>query len=232
MRLRHWVAAAVAYGLFGVGVGLVLLTLFSSGSECSGASGTGGGSCTFVGGVDNTLGLIAGLALMLGGFATIPTLPRRLTRPALNVRGPGQVPGVVLPIPGGVGVWLPSAHAPTHYRLPNVAGQRPPVRALTLPRSPSPQRQAFARYTNPRGEVFPLPGGLGIWVPATRGPLRSRTYSVPPDRGATGPTARRGGFPPRSGAAYSSRRGPSRRETLSTSTEGRSVPLDRPRWRR
>lgn len=69
-------------------------------------------------------------------------------------------------------------------RAPPVGAGKAGRMATSFPTERS--RVRFAPYSPEHGRVFPLPGGLGIVVPTSRAPLRSRTYPSYGPRGSTG----------------------------------------------
>ncbi len=145
-----------------------------------------------------------GGALHLGTGHVVPrgVTPRSSPRPTFSVRA-------VVP------------------RAPPVGAGKTGGRATSVQSERS--RLRFAPYSPARGRVFPLPGGLGIVVPTSRAPLRSRTY---PPYGPLGPVPARARVRAGGAARPSVRRDPDRPRKGSSpgpsKMSGRSRPSQRP----
>lgn len=161
--------------LWALGIALSVLVLFSTSGGCTTGNGGGGTGCTFLGLQGPDL-LAAGFGCMVLGLGVISRLP--LSRPRRSGSASGTVPsqGVVHPLPGGLGVWIPSDRA-SQMRLP------PSSKGRSAPRRPgggrttraSGPREGFAPYSAANGSLVGLPGGLGVLVPTpyTRTPPSS-----------------------------------------------------------
>lgn len=181
MRPLTIVHASVAFGAWGAGVTLSVLAYFASNGGCGTYSNVGG-ACSFDG-IPPDLELLIGLALMVVAVALSQSLPPLRHRLPIVAPGVDEEPGVVLPIPGGLGVWVPQAQAPpvALARLPATRPRPAPTSHRSGPAGPTPgPRGSFSRYSEGSGKLLPLPGGLGIWVPSTYGPLRFRRPAAPP----------------------------------------------------